>query len=140
MIKIFKSKKIMSEIVNQKSACPIHSITELLNRKWVFGILRDMFLGKKHFNEFKTSQPNMSNVVLSDTLKYLEKQGLIIKNVCYEESQKKTEYYLTEKGEKINAVLYEMVLYGLYVLEDELRTEEYKKQIKEEYEEILNIN
>ena len=82
----------------------------------------------------------MSNVVLSDTLKYLEKQGLIIKNVCYEESQKKTEYYLTEKGEKINAVLYEMVLYGLYVLEDDLRTEEYKKQIKEEYEEILNIN
>ncbi|WP_232299192.1 winged helix-turn-helix transcriptional regulator [Methanobrevibacter millerae] len=40
-----------------------------------------MFLGKKHFFEFKENKPNLSNNVLSDTLKSMEKNGLIVKKV-----------------------------------------------------------
>ncbi len=32
-----------------------------------------------------------------------------------------------------------MVIYGLYVLEDDLRSDKLKKQIEKEYKEILNI-
>ena len=52
---------------------------------------------------------------------------------------KNVEYLLTEKGKKFNKVLYEMVIFGLYVLEDDYRTDSLKKQIQTEYEEILNV-
>lgn len=129
-----------NDIVHNENACPITGITELLSRKWVFGIVKDMFSGKKHFNEFKEGKPEMSNVSLSNTLKYLENQGIIVKNVLEDDSQTVTEYFLTDKGLKMNRLLYEIVLYGLYVLEDDLRSDDYKEEIKQAYEEILDIN
>lgn len=129
----------MSEnIIYQKGACPINSVNELLSRKWVFGIMKDLFAGKKHFNEFKEDKPTLSNVVLSDTLKYLENQGMISKKIIENDSKRNTEYYLTEKGKKkMNKILYDMVIFGLYELEGDLRSEEFKEEIKKGYEEIL---
>lgn len=128
----------MSEnIIYQKGACPINSVIELLSRKWVFGIMKDLFAGKKHFNEFKEDKPTLSNVVLSDTLKYLENQGMISKKIIENDSKRNTEYYLTEKGKKMNKILYDMVIFGLYELEGDLRSEEFKEEIKKGYEEIL---
>ncbi len=92
---------------------------------------------KKHFNEFKEDKPTLSNVVLSDTLKYLENQGMISKKIIENDSKRNTEYYLTEKGKKMNKILYDMVIFGLYELEGDLRSEEFKEEIKKGYEEIL---
>ncbi len=125
--------------IYEENGCPINSVTDLLSRKWVFGIMKDIFMGKKHFNEFKEDKPEISNIVLSDTLKYLETKELITKKTYYKNSQRNTEYYLTQKGEKMNKILYEMVIFGLYELEEDLRTEDFKKEIKKEYEEILKI-
>ena len=77
-------------------------------------------------------------MVLTDTLNFLEKEELIYK-ITNTNSNKKSEYHLTPKGEKFNKVLYEMVMYGLYVLEDDLRSDKLKKQIETEYKEILSI-
>lgn len=81
----------------------------------------------------------MSNVVLSDNLKYLENNGLISKKIIEDDTKRNTEYYLTEKGKQMNKILYEMVVFGLYVLEDDLRSDEYKEEIKKGYEEILDL-
>ena len=45
--------------------CPIENTVKLLNRKWTIVLIRDMFLGKKRFLEFKQNNPNLSNTVLS---------------------------------------------------------------------------
>ena len=37
----------------------------------------------------------------------------------------------------MNKILYEMVVFGLYELEADLRSDEYKDEIKKGYEEIL---
>ena len=124
-------------IIYQKGACPINSVNDLLSRKWVFGIMKDLFAGKKHFNEFKEDKPELSNVVLSNTLKYLENQGMISKTVIEDENRRNTEYFLTEKGKKMNKILYDMVIFGLYELEGELRDDEFKEEIRKGYEEIL---
>ena len=79
-----------NSIIYQKDACPINSVYDLLSRKWVFGIMKDLFAGKKHFNEIKEDKPTLSNVVLSDTLKYLENQGMISKNVCEDNNKRAT--------------------------------------------------
>ena len=99
--------------------------------------MKDLFAGKKHFNEFKEDKPKLSNVVLSDTLKYLENKGLISKNIIEDESKRNIEYFLTDKGRKMNRILYEMVIFGLYELEGDLRDDDFKDEIKRGYEEIL---
>lgn len=126
-----------NNIIYQKDACPINSVYDLLSRKWVFGIMKDLFAGKKHFNEFKEDKPTLSNVVLSDTLKYLENQGMITKKVIEDDAKRNTEYYLTDKGRKMNKILYDMVIFGLYELEGDLRDDDFKEEIKKGYEEIL---
>ena len=121
-----------NSVIYNDDACPINSVIDLLSRKWIFGIMKDLFAGKKHFNEFKQDKPELSNVVLSDNLKYLESKGLIYKNVIEEDGKRNTEYYLTEKGKKMNKILYEMVVFGLYELESDLRTDDYKNEIKKD--------
>ena len=93
--------------------CPIENTVMLLNRKWTIVLIRDMYLGKKRFLEFKENNPDLSNTVLSDTLKSMEKNELIEKKVSYQS----TEYYLTKRGLRLNRVLYEMAVFGLDELE-----------------------
>ena len=40
-------------MTNDLVTCPIENSVKLLNRKWTIVLIRDMFLGKKHFFEFK---------------------------------------------------------------------------------------
>ncbi|WP_407376616.1 winged helix-turn-helix transcriptional regulator [Methanobrevibacter sp.] len=126
-------------VIYNSDACPINSVNDLLSRKWIFGIMKDLFAGKKHFNEFKQDKPDLSNVVLSDNLKYLENNGLISKKIIEDDAKRNTEYYLTEKGKQMNKILYEMVVFGLYVLEEDVRSDDYKEEIKKGYEEILDL-
>lgn len=120
-----------------EKACPVNGVINLFGRKWVFGILKDIFMGKTRFTQFKEDKPELSNVVLRDTLNFLEKEELIYKKT--DNKNKNPEYHLTEKGKKANKILYEMVTYGLYVLEADTRSENLKNQIATEYKEILKI-
>ena len=66
--------------MNRDDICPVSDSLEFFNRKWVLCILMDMFRGKKHFTEFQDSNPDLSNHVLSETLKYIVEVELIKKN------------------------------------------------------------
>ena len=65
--------------MNIEDICPVSDSLEFFSRKWVLCILMDMFRGKKHFTEFQESNPDLSNHVLSQTLKYMEEVELIKK-------------------------------------------------------------
>lgn len=93
--------------------CPIENTLKLIKRKWTIVLIRDMFLGKKHFYEFKEKNSELSNTVLSDTLKSMEQDGLIEKTVL----NQSTEYQLTQKGKRLNKVLFELASFGLDELE-----------------------
>ena len=64
---------------------------------------------------------------------------IIIKKVLYEDTYKNTEYYLTDKGHKLNTILYDMTLYGLDELDCVDASDDKKQQIRDEYKEIFNI-
>ena len=66
--------------------CPIENTLKLIKRKWTIVLIRDMFLGKKHFYEFKEKNSELSNTVLSDTLKSMEQDGLIEKTFFNQKS------------------------------------------------------
>lgn len=48
----------------------------------------------------------------------------------------KTEYSLTEKGKRMNNMLYQMILFGLSELVDDV-TDEESEEIKQEFHKIL---
>lgn len=62
--------------------CPVELTVQLINKKWIIQIIRDLFFGKTHFSEFKEDKPELSNKVLSNCLKNLEENGLI-KKKCF---------------------------------------------------------
>ena len=39
--------------------CPVELAMQLINRKWIIQLIRDMFFGKTRFNEFKENKPNL---------------------------------------------------------------------------------
>lgn len=124
-------------MTNDLVTCPIENTVKLLNRKWTIVLIRDMFLGKKHFFEFKQNKPNLSNNVLSDTLKSMEKNGLIVKKV----SNQSSEYYLTDRRLKLNKVLYELAAFGLDELEcGEDADSEIINMFKDYYANLLKVS
>jgi DNA-binding HxlR family transcriptional regulator len=84
---------------------------EELMRKWSIIIIKDIFLGCKRFNDFLKMNQNISSKVLSDQLKRLEKYGYIEKKVV-STTPLKAEYYLTKKGQSLNKIIYEMILFA----------------------------
>ena len=113
--------------------CPIEIAMEHINRKWVIQIIRDMFFGKKRFNEFKEGKPNLSNKVLSNCLKEMEENGLITR-----ETNDGIEYELTEKGLALNKVLYELAMFTLNTdINNRYYDDENKKELKKVFKEIL---
>ena len=121
--------------------CPIESTLKVINRKWTIVLIRDMFSGKKHFLEFKKNKTNLSNTVLSDTLKHMEKNELIKKEVTSKSNKNLTEYHLTEKGFKLNKILYEMAVFGLDELEcGENGDMEIINLFKDYYAELLKVD
>ena len=125
----------MSEKSCLPNSCPFNSLNKLFSRKWILYILKDLFEGKKYFNEFKKTNPEMSNASLSNNLKYLENEGLIVKKLLNDKKHT-TEYYLSDKGKRMNKVLYEMILFGLDELVD-VDDEDLKKETKCIYYELL---
>ena len=94
-------------------------------------------MGKKQFSEFK-NEKKLSNRVLTDTLKFMEDNNLIVKKTF--ENDPKTEYQLTSKGFNLNKILYMMFIYGLEEVNSGNFDEKTKTELKNEYLKILDLN
>ena len=100
---------MLMETLKHIKSCPIELVVKLINKKWVIQIIRDLFFGKSRFHEFKEDKPNLSNKVLSNCLKDMEKNGLIHR-IADKYDKKNVRYILTEKGKSLNKVLYEIAM------------------------------
>ena len=97
--------------MNTYNKCPIELVVKLINKKWVIQIIRDLFFGKTRFSEFKNDKPKLSNKVLSNCLKSMEKDGLI-KRIS-DRYERDVEYILTKKGQALNKIVYELAMFSI---------------------------
>ena len=97
--------------MNSYSKCPIELVVRLIKNKWVVQILRDLFFGKSRFSEFKNDKPSLSNKVLSNCLKSMEKDGLIQR--ISDRYERDVEYILTKKGQALNKIVYELAMFSI---------------------------
>ena len=120
---------------NQFERNIVGSAIKSISNKWTFYILKDLFLGNKHFKQFQENSPNLDNKSLTRCLKSMEKNNLIKKKI----NNNETEYFLTSKGMKLNKVLYELIIFALDTHEEDYYSDEEITFIKETYIDILNL-
>lgn len=85
--------------------CPrYHHAVELIGKRWSGAILRAMLAGAQHFSEFTTIIPGMSDRLLSERLKELEAEGIVVR-VVIPETPVRIEYRLTEQGRALLPVV-----------------------------------
>ena len=121
------------EIIKHVKSCPIELVVNLIRKKWVIHIIRDLFYGKTRFHEFKEGKPGLSNKVLSNCLKEMEKNGLI-QRIADKIDKKDVKYKLTEKGKSLNKVLYEI---AMVTVESENYSDKLRDDLKSSFKENL---
>ena len=91
--------------------CSIEKALDVLNGKWTFLIIRDLFEGTRRFGELRKSLSGISPKTLSERLKELESKG-IINRTAFPTIPPTVEYRLTEKGESLKPIIIDMKLWG----------------------------
>ncbi len=93
-------------------ACPVATTVQLIGSKWKLLIIRNLRARPWRFNELKKSLEGISQKSLTDSLRSLEEDGLIIRTV-YPEVPPRVEYSLSELGETMRPILDAMENWGL---------------------------
>lgn len=98
--------------------CPVATTVQLIGSKWKLLILRNLLQRPWRFNEIKKSLPGISQKVLTDSLRSMEKDNIITRTV-YPEVPPRVEYSLSDVGETMRPIINAMATWG----------EDYKKNL-----------
>lgn len=96
---------------NELPACPVEITMGLIGDKWKILIIRDLLTGKKRFGELRKSLTGISQKVLTNNLRDMEKSGLVHREV-FAEVPPRVEYSLTDTGWSLQPILDSMVKWG----------------------------
>jgi DNA-binding HxlR family transcriptional regulator len=90
--------------------CSIARSLELVGERWTILVLRDVFLGRRRFDQMQRSLGVARNV-LAARLERLVGEG-ILEKVPYQERPPRHEYRLTDKGLDLWPVIVELLRWG----------------------------
>jgi DNA-binding HxlR family transcriptional regulator len=91
--------------------CPVATTVSLIGNKWKLLIMRNLLVRPWRFNELQKSLDGISQKVLTDSLRSMERDGIIIRTV-YPEVPPRVEYSLSEVGESMRPILESMQAWG----------------------------
>lgn len=100
----------------EKEKCPVIVVQKMIAGKWKLAILWKLYQGTKRFNELQRLLPNISQGILTQQLRELERDGLVHREI-YKEIPPKVEYSLTETGQSFRPVLQVIQEWGKTYLE-----------------------
>lgn len=105
-------------IVYTTSDCPVKAACEALEGKWKIPMIYVLCEnGTLRYNELKRAL-GITNMMLSNTLKALEDEGLVVRHQ-YNEIPPRVEYSLTELAMRLVPVLDAFAKWGECLLEEE---------------------
>lgn len=96
--------------------CPVEVTIAVVGGKWKCLILWHLHQGRMRFKELERIVPGVSQKMLTQQLKEMEKDGLLQKKV-YPEVPPRVEYYLTPRGHSLFPVLEIMHAWAIEELE-----------------------
>ena len=97
---------------DEMPSCPVATTVRLIGSKWKLLIMRNLFIRSWRFNELKKNLEGISQKVLTDSLRSMEEDGIIIRTV-YAEVPPRVEYTLSELGYSMKPIMDSMEQWGL---------------------------
>lgn len=91
--------------------CPVATTVQLIGNKWKLLILRNLLVRPWRFNELQKSLEGISQKVLTESLRSMESDGIVIRTV-YAEVPPRVEYSLSKLGETLHPILDAMQAWG----------------------------
>ena len=89
--------------------CVLQAAMDTIGGKWKLPVLCSLTAnGTSRYNELLHNVQGISNTMLSQTLKELERDGLVVRSE-YLEVPVKVEYALSEKSKKLQPILLELI-------------------------------
>lgn len=92
-------------------ACPVATTVALIGSKWKLLILRNLKGRAWRFNELKKDLNGISQKVLTDSLRSMESDGIVIRTV-YAEVPPRVEYSLSTLGKSMLPIIDVMAEWG----------------------------
>jgi DNA-binding HxlR family transcriptional regulator len=104
--------------VHDVSSCSVAACAEIVGAKWTAILVHDLSEGPRRFSELEHSCSGISPRTLSERLRALEHEGIVVRT-SYPESPPRVEYELTDKGDALLPIIDEMRRFGRDWLVDE---------------------
>src|ERR671932_1502062 len=99
-------------------SCSVAACAEIIGAKWTAILVHDLSEGPRRFSELEHSCCGISPRTLSERLRALEHEGIVLRR-SYPESPPRVEYELTDKGQALLPIIDEMRTFGRDWLVDE---------------------
>jgi len=97
--------------------CSLNELLDFISKRWVCEVLFCIEEGNNRFKTIKEKLIYISDTILADRLKLLERYGLISKTY-FEEVPPRVEYALTENGTELSNLLDTMCKFSEKVAEN----------------------
>lgn len=107
-IKLDERYRVWKERFQHPQSYPYRDALDCIGSKWVVLILIALALRPRRFGELKREIPEMSQRVLTQTLRNMEMDGLINRTV-YATKPPSVEYSLTTLGQSLLPPLWELI-------------------------------
>lgn len=98
--------------MNNKSECPLNYTMNLIGTKWKPLLLFHLLDGALRSGILQKKIPEISNKMFTQTIRELEKDGLVSRKV-FPVVPPKVEYKLSERGRSLEAILRSLDKWGL---------------------------
>lgn len=123
-----KIKETSTNALNRKELdqCPVNYTIGLIGGRWKTLILYNLSTGTKRFSELRKLLPGVTEKMLTQQLRELEKDNLITRKV-YLEVPPRVEYSLSELGKSLKPVMQNIAQWGINHLLSQGATAGHKK-------------
>ena len=117
----------MIDTTKELPSCPVQVTLSLIDNKWKMLILGEiLFEGTQRFSELRKALPAISQKVLTQNLRSMEADGLIVRKV-FAEVPPRVEYSITDLGSSLRPVIDSLMKWG----------EEYKSNLENKPQQLL---
>jgi len=103
--------RIRHKTLDCSPGCAVEATLGLIDGKWKGVVLFHLFEATLRFNEIRRRLPNVTQRMLTNQLRELEADGLIVRTV-YPEVPPKVEYRLSERGRSLEPVIMALKAWG----------------------------
>ncbi len=93
-------------------ACPVDVTLSVIGGKWKLLIYHQLVLGVTRFGQFRRAIPRITQTMLTQQLRELERDGIVTRTI-YAEIPPRVEYALTDFGRTLESVIRVMCDWGV---------------------------